>query len=77
MDKWQVIYERYVNHGLASDKELNEEFNRKLKSLLRKVKMDYYAKKFKDYGGSPAKTWQLIKSVISPNSEPVIPSNLP
>ena len=39
--------------------------------------MDYYPKKFKDYEGSPAKACQLLKLVISPNSEPIIPSNPP
>jgi hypothetical protein len=39
--------------------------------------MDFSAKKFKDYERSPAKTWQLIKPVIRPKREPIIPSNPP
>lgn len=77
MEKRQVMYKRCATQGSASDKEQYKEFNRKLKSLLRKAKIDYFAQKFKDYEGSPAKTWQLIKSVISPKSEPITPSNLP
>jgi hypothetical protein len=77
MEKRHVTYKWCANQGSASDKEHYKEFNRKSKSLSRKAKMDFYEKKFKDYEGSPAKTWQLIKSVISPNSEPIIPSNPP
>ena len=43
--------------------------------VLRKAKMDYYAKKFKVYEGNPAKTEQPIKLGMIPNSKPIIPGD--
>ena len=43
-EKRQVMYKRCATQGSASDKEHNKEFKRKLKSLLIKAKINYYAR---------------------------------
>ena len=63
--KKSVLYKKQLRHPTDQNKEKYIKFRNKLKTLLQKVKKNYYSQRLQFVNGNIHETWKILNSVIN------------